>query len=134
MCIRDRSGIDHLNDDTLGCVGCHNYQENEFGYVFTLDNYASSEWLTTMISDPNQIYSEDWGTHNDRMPAFHSEATKLLTADEIELLVRFLRQDRTLLGTSSATVNPIVTSESPEGAAEEAIETTKDLSGEESTE
>ena len=68
------------------------------------------------------------------MPAFHSEATKLLTADEIELLVRFLRQDRTLLGTSSATVNPIVTSESPEEAAEEAIETTKDLSGEESTE
>ena len=129
-----QSGIDHLNDDTLGCVGCHNYQENEFGYVFTLDNYASSEWLTTMISDPNQIYSEDWGTHNDRMPAFHSEATKLLTADEIELLVRFLRQDRTLLGTSSATVNPIVTSESPDGAAEEAIETTKDLSGEESTE
>ncbi len=120
-----KAGINHLNDDTLGCVGCHNYQENEFGYVFTLDNYASSEWLTTMISDPNQIYSEDWGTHNDRMPAFHSEATKLLTADEIELLVRFLRQDRTLLGTPSATVNPLVTDETQ-------AETAEDSSGEDS--
>ncbi len=118
------AGINHLNDDTLGCVGCHNYQENDFGYVFTLDSYASSEWLTTMISNPNEIYSEDWGTANDRMPAFHSEATKLLTQDEIELLVRFLRQDRTLLGDTPVAVDPLAVEEAAEeeAAEEEAAE------------
>ena len=120
------SGINHLNDDTLGCVGCHNYKENEFGYVFTLDHYASSEWLTTMISNPNEVYSEDWGTANDRMPAFHSDATKLLTQDEIELLVRFLRQDRTLLGDTPESVEPLQ-SEAPaeEAEAAEVTETTE---------
>ena len=120
------SGINHLNDDTLGCVGCHNYKENEFGYVFTLDHYASSEWLTTMISNPNEVYSEDWGTANDRMPAFHSDATKLLTQDEIELLVRFLRQDRTLLGDTPESVEPLQ-SEAPAEEAEtaEVTETTE---------
>ncbi len=127
-----QAGIGHLNDDVLGCVGCHNYKENEFGYVFTLDNYASSEWLTTMIADPNQIYSEDLGTSNDRMPAFHSDATKLLTEDEIELLVRFLRQDRTLLGTASPEVNPLVDDASEQENTEEAAESTEENSEEDS--
>jgi hypothetical protein len=50
-----------------------------------------------MISDPTQTGFYDGGSENDRMPSFHSEATKLLTPREIELLVRFLREDRTLL-------------------------------------
>ena len=91
------AGIAHLNDDTLGCIGCHNYGDNEDGYVIDLSGYASVDWLTKMISDPTQTGFYDGGSENDRMPSFHSAATKLLTPREIELLVRFLREDRTLL-------------------------------------
>jgi hypothetical protein len=91
------AGIAHLNDDTLGCIGCHNYGDNEDGYVIDLNGYASADWITKMISEPTQTGFYDGGSDNDRMPSFHTAATKLLTPREIELLVRFLREDRTLI-------------------------------------
>jgi len=92
-----QAGRDHLNEDTLGCIGCHNYGDHQDGYVIDLNGYGSADWLRKMISDPTQDGFYDGGSENDRMPSFHSDSTKLLTEREVELLVRFLREDRRLL-------------------------------------
>ena len=92
-----QAGRDHLKEDTLGCIGCHNYADHQDGYVIDLNGYGSADWLRKMISDPTQVGFYDGGSENDRMPSFHSDAKKLLTEREVELLVRFLREDRRLL-------------------------------------
>jgi ubiquinol-cytochrome c reductase cytochrome b subunit len=76
------------------CIDCHKFRENgELGLAPDLTGYASQEWLTAMISNPEheRFYPEK----NDRMPAFapnpDDPTANRLTAEELKLLVSWLR-------------------------------------------
>jgi ubiquinol-cytochrome c reductase cytochrome b subunit len=76
------------------CIDCHKFRDDgELGLAPDLTGYASREWLTALISNPEheRFYSEK----NDRMPAFAANAedpaANRLTAEELAQLVSWLR-------------------------------------------
>jgi ubiquinol-cytochrome c reductase cytochrome b subunit len=81
--------------ESAGCIDCHKFRDSgDLGTAPDLTGYFSHEWLYAFISNPaaERFYGE---SNNDRMPAFaaHPEdpARNLLTHEELELLVRWLR-------------------------------------------
>jgi len=101
----------------LSCVDCHTLGEYEVGAGPDLTGYASREWLTEFIRNPQTerfFYTEDMYGEPDRlMPGFgpHPDdpALNKLTELELELIVRWLRRDW-----------PTAEGESPAGEAEAA--------------
>jgi ubiquinol-cytochrome c reductase cytochrome b subunit len=78
----------------FACTDCHKFHDDgELGLAPDLTGYASREWLTAFIANPEaeRFYPET----NDRMPAFAAHpdtpATNRLSADELALLVSWLR-------------------------------------------
>jgi ubiquinol-cytochrome c reductase cytochrome b subunit len=76
------------------CIDCHKFRDDgELGLAPDLTGYASREWLTAFISNPEheRFYPEK----NDRMPAFapnpDDPTANRLTAEELTLLVSWLR-------------------------------------------
>jgi ubiquinol-cytochrome c reductase cytochrome b subunit len=76
------------------CIDCHKFREHgELGLAPELTGYASREWLTQFISNPEheRFYPEK----NDRMPAFalnaENPAANRLSPEELSLLVSWLR-------------------------------------------
>jgi ubiquinol-cytochrome c reductase cytochrome b/c1 subunit len=76
------------------CTDCHKFHDDGvLGMAPDLTGYASREWITQLISDPEQprFYPDS----NDRMPAFAAHpgdpAANRLSAEELELLVSWLR-------------------------------------------
>jgi ubiquinol-cytochrome c reductase cytochrome b subunit len=80
--------------DDLACTGCHKFHdEGALGSAPDLTGYASREWLQAFISDP--AHERFYRDTNDRMPAFApgDPAAARLTADELEILVSWLRRE-----------------------------------------
>ncbi len=85
----------------LSCIDCHTLGEEEVGAGPDLTGYASEEWLTEFIRNPQTerfYYSEDNYDEVDKlMPGFatHVDDPKLnkLTDKEISLIVRWMRRD-----------------------------------------
>ena len=79
--------------DTFACTDCHKFgDDGDLGSAPDLTGYASLEWLKAFISNPAD--ERFYATSNDRMPAFHrtdNGKRNLLTADEIDLLARWMR-------------------------------------------
>jgi mono/diheme cytochrome c family protein len=80
--------------ETASCVDCHKYRDSgDVGAAPDLTGWASNDWLVRFISDPAHDYYYR-GT-NDRMPSFGKSGPgprqSLLTAEEIDLLARWLR-------------------------------------------
>jgi mono/diheme cytochrome c family protein len=79
------------------CVDCHKFRDNgDLGSAPDLTGYGSRQWLLDFVSYPaHERFYE--GENNDRMPAFAADAQKpannLLTRQELELLVDWLRGD-----------------------------------------
>jgi ubiquinol-cytochrome c reductase cytochrome b subunit len=78
----------------ITCIDCHKFRDQgELGLAPDLTGYASRDWLTAFISNPEhgRFYPES----NDRMPAFaaHSDnpAANRLSPEELSLLVSWLR-------------------------------------------
>lgn len=87
--------------EEFSCIDCHTIGEEEVGAGPDLTGYASEEWLTEFIRDPQTerfYYSEDNYDEADRlMPGFatHADDPKLnkLSDEEVSLIVRWLRRD-----------------------------------------
>ncbi|HZZ70710.1 MAG TPA: cytochrome b N-terminal domain-containing protein [Pirellulales bacterium] len=86
----------------LGCSDCHKFHDDgDLGSAPDLTGYGSAAWLTAFIGNPEhaRFYpKDDQGKPlNDRMPAFAPNAdhprSNLLSPEEINLLVHWLRQD-----------------------------------------
>ena len=80
----------------FACIDCHKFHEDgELGLAPDLTGYASREWLTEFISNPEheRFYPES----NDRMPAFapndDNRAANRLSAEELALVVAWLRSE-----------------------------------------
>jgi ubiquinol-cytochrome c reductase cytochrome b subunit len=78
----------------FACIDCHKFHDDGgLGLAPDLTGYASRDWLTAFISNPEheRFYPET----NDRMPAFAPNAddptANRLTAEELELLISWLR-------------------------------------------
>lgn len=78
----------------FACIDCHKFHnDGELGLAPDLTGYASREWLTEFISNPEheRFYPEI----NDRMPAFAAHpdnpAANRLSAEELALVVSWLR-------------------------------------------
>lgn len=83
-----------IND--FECIGCHKFHdEGTLGEAPDLTDYASRDWLRGIIRDPT--HERFYRDMNDRMPAFAPNSddagAALLTPDEIDLLVRWLRRE-----------------------------------------
>jgi ubiquinol-cytochrome c reductase cytochrome b subunit len=83
--------------DSYSCVDCHKFgDEGDLGSAPDISGWGSKDWLVRLISDPtHEAFYRDT---NDRMPAFAKSGpgpTKkgLLTAAEIDLLARWLRNE-----------------------------------------
>jgi ubiquinol-cytochrome c reductase cytochrome b subunit len=81
--------------ESSSCVDCHKFRDQgDLGSAPDLTGWGSKDWLVRLITDPTHegFYRET----NDRMPSFGSSPTggtkkALLTAEEIDLLARWLR-------------------------------------------
>jgi quinol-cytochrome oxidoreductase complex cytochrome b subunit/mono/diheme cytochrome c family protein len=78
----------------FACIDCHKFgDQGGLGLAPDLTGYASREWLTAFISNPEheRFYPES----NDRMPAFAANAEKplanRLSAEDLSLVVAWLR-------------------------------------------
>jgi ubiquinol-cytochrome c reductase cytochrome b subunit len=78
----------------FACIDCHKFHDDgALGLAPDLTGYASREWLTALISNPEheRFYPET----NDRMPAFAANAedptANRLTAEELAMIVSWLR-------------------------------------------
>ncbi len=88
-----------LND--LSCIDCHTLGDEEVGAGPDLTGYASEEWLTAFISNPQTerfYYSPDNYEPADKlMPGFatHHDDKSLnaLSDEELSLIVRWIRRD-----------------------------------------
>jgi ubiquinol-cytochrome c reductase cytochrome b subunit len=76
------------------CIDCHKFHDDGFlGMAPDLTGYASREWLTEFVSNPEQprFYPDT----NDRMPAFAAHpddpTANRLGAAELDMLVSWLR-------------------------------------------
>lgn len=83
-----------INSETgFACINCHKFgDQGELGLAPDLTGYASREWLTAFISNPEheRFYPET----NDRMPAFaatEKNPVARLSAEDLSLLVDWLR-------------------------------------------
>ena len=90
------AGLELIHGE-LACTDCHRHREaGELGSAPDLSGYGSREWLAGIISNPQheRFYPDD---HNDRMPAFASDAQQpqqnILSPLELDLLVAWLRGD-----------------------------------------
>ncbi|WP_442484072.1 cytochrome b N-terminal domain-containing protein [Aeoliella sp. SH292] len=104
MDARDSAQIElgmELALNEFSCIDCHTMGDEEVGAGPDLTGYASDEWLTAFIRDPQTerfYYSEDNYDDPERlMPGFatHPDTPSLntLTDDEISLIVRWIRRD-----------------------------------------
>lgn len=80
--------------EDFGCTDCHKFHgSGDLGSAPDLTGYGSHAWLTGMIGNP--AHERFYGDENDRMPAYAESADKpaenILTAEQIEMLVRWLR-------------------------------------------
>jgi ubiquinol-cytochrome c reductase cytochrome b subunit len=76
------------------CIDCHKFQDHgDLGLAPDLTGYASRDWLTAFISNPE--HERFYPSSNDRMPAFAPNAAdptaNRLSPDELALLVAWLR-------------------------------------------
>jgi ubiquinol-cytochrome c reductase cytochrome b subunit len=90
---RVAAGREHIVNVFL-CVDCHKYQDNgDLGLAPDLTGYASRDWLTTFISNPE--HERFYPSTNDRMPAFAPNAedptANRLSPDELARIVAWLR-------------------------------------------
>jgi ubiquinol-cytochrome c reductase cytochrome b subunit len=90
---RVAAGREHIAND-FACIECHKFHDNgELGLAPDLTGYASREWLTAIISNPE--HERFYPSTNDRMPAFapnSEDATaNRLTKEELTILVAWLR-------------------------------------------
>ena len=76
-------------DDALTCAECHQYHSEDYGGGPDFTGYASHAWLADFLKNPG--HDRFYGKKNDRMPAFGQ--TSRLTAEELDLLIRWLRGD-----------------------------------------
>ena len=84
-----------FSSEEMGCSDCHKFGvAEEMGPAPDLTGYGSKEWLRGMIKNPSheRFYGYEEGA-NDRMPAFSTPQAQLLSDHDIEMLVRWLRQD-----------------------------------------
>ncbi len=77
----------------LRCTDCHQFHnQGSLGSAPDLTGYASTEWLTGLISNPSS--RRFYGDRNDRMPAFAADSAhpefNLLSTLELDLLVKWL--------------------------------------------
>jgi hypothetical protein len=89
---RGATAITHV----LGCMDCHKFGDTGgLGTAPDLTGYMSSEWLRLMIAAPE--HERMYEATNDRMPAFAGNPdkpeTNLLSDHDVDMLVRWLRQD-----------------------------------------
>jgi len=80
--------------NTFACIDCHKFHDQGgLGQAPDLTGYASREWLTAFIGNPQ--HERFYADNNDRMPAFAPNPDKpesnRLTAEELSLLVSWLR-------------------------------------------
>jgi ubiquinol-cytochrome c reductase cytochrome b subunit len=78
----------------FACIDCHKFEDQgDLGLAPDLTDYASRDWLTAFISNPEheRFYPES----NDRMPAFaasaENPAMNRLTPEELAIIVSWLR-------------------------------------------
>ena len=71
----------------LGCIDCHDIEDEDEGSAPDLTGYGSRDWLTAIVGDPS--HERFYGTDNDRMPSFARD--EKLTDEEIGILVDWLR-------------------------------------------
>jgi ubiquinol-cytochrome c reductase cytochrome b subunit len=78
----------------FACIDCHKFHDDgDLGLAPDLTGYASREWLTAFISNPEheRFYPES----NDRMPAFAANAenplANRLSTEDLAMLVSWLR-------------------------------------------
>ena len=90
------AGLELIHGE-FACTDCHRHRgAGELGSAPDLSGYGSREWLAGIIGNPQheRFYPDD---HNDRMPAFASDAQQpqqnILSPRELELLVAWLRGD-----------------------------------------
>jgi ubiquinol-cytochrome c reductase cytochrome b subunit len=80
-------------EEPFSCITCHKFRDQgELGAAPDLTGYASREWLTAFIRNPEheRFYPES----NDRMPAFgatENKPTARLSDADMRLLVDWLR-------------------------------------------
>jgi ubiquinol-cytochrome c reductase cytochrome b subunit len=93
----------------FACIECHKFHDNgDLGLAPDLTAYASRDWLTAFISNPEheRFYPET----NDRMPAFAANAddptANRLSAAELKILVDWLRGEWYEAGTETNGVAP----------------------------
>lgn len=119
-----------LRDENV-CASCHTYQDVEGGSALDLNGYMSAEWLRAFIA--NADHDRFYMGNNDRMPAFAEDeedsSANLLTEDEIDMLVRWLRGDDADLHLKlrleqQLAVDPVAPSPSSEEAAAESPDDT----------
>lgn len=80
----------------FSCIDCHKFgEEGDLGSAPDLTGYMSADWLRLMIANPE--HERMYESSNDRMPAFaqseDSPETNLLSEHDVDMLVRWLRQD-----------------------------------------
>ena len=73
--------------DELGCIDCHDIEDEDEGSAPDLTGYGSRDWLTAIVADPS--HERFYGKDNDRMPSFVRD--EKLTVEEIGILVDWLR-------------------------------------------
>jgi len=73
--------------DELGCIDCHDIEDEDEGSAPDLTGYGSRDWLTAVVGDPS--HERFYGKDNDRMPSFARD--EKLTDEEIDILVDWLR-------------------------------------------
>jgi ubiquinol-cytochrome c reductase cytochrome b subunit len=73
--------------DELGCIDCHDIEDEDEGSAPDLTGYGSRDWLAAIVSDPS--HERFYGKDNDRMPSFVRD--EKLTVEEIGILVDWLR-------------------------------------------
>jgi ubiquinol-cytochrome c reductase cytochrome b subunit len=90
-----------VGENGQNCLECHTFRdEGTTDYAPDLTGMGSYEWLYGMISNPE--HGRFYGNvGNDRMPAFAADpddpSRNLLSHDEIDMLVRWLRGDDRVL-------------------------------------
>lgn len=82
---------------TFTCADCHKFRDAQDGSGGPdLTGYGSLEWLKSFVANPG--HDKFYGAGNDRMPAFGAGGTgtkkSLLTAEETELLAKWIRGDK----------------------------------------
>lgn len=74
----------------MRCTECHQFRKkDEDATAPDLTGYGSRDWLVGIIRNP--AHPRYYGKRNDRMPAFGTGASQILSAREIYLLADWLR-------------------------------------------